>query len=363
LGGGIAVNDESESAQNQDAEVGRPGTAGPAATVSTIADGDGQSRTELQRDAVAAGTTAPARLPGMTGLPAARQAPDPGEFHAGRWWAVVVVFLVAGAAFSSWVALGSAFDHGHRLSASATALLDVVVLAALIHVILFEYQSGASGVLTGLAHQEPGEDQGVQETLAFRRRGLKGAVIGQDGRASTSKTQVVLWTAAVLWALIDLLLLARSYPGGNIFTSTVTSNWRPEYLVLLGLPVAAAATAKAAVSGSNSGVGPLKSSTPDAQPSQQATRVYVRDPVPAGVKGFNAGVAELFTSDDGTVAWSDLQYVVFTMITLVFFAAQVLAQPQNGLPAVPAALLTLMGVSVSGYAAKKIVDTQGSVPT
>jgi hypothetical protein len=51
------------------------------------------------------------------------------------------------------------------------------------------------------------------------------------------------------------------------------------------------------------------------------------------------------------------------MITLVFFVAQVLAQPQNGLPAVPAALLTLMGVSASGYAAKKIVDTQGSVPT
>jgi hypothetical protein len=29
---------------------------------------------------------------------------------------------------------------------------------------------------------------------------------------------------------------------------------------------------------------------------------------------------------------------------------------------VPAALLTLMGVSASGYTAKKIVDAQGSVP-
>jgi len=39
------------------------------------------------------------------------------------------------------------------------------------------------------------------------------------------------------------------------------------------------------------------------------------------------------------------------------------AQPQNGLPPVPAALLTLMGVSASGYAANKIMETKGSVPT
>lgn len=49
-------------------------------------------------------------------------------------------------------------------------------------------------------------------------------------------SQVVLWTGAVVWALADLLLLARAYPGGNLFTGAVTSNWRPEYLVLLGLP-------------------------------------------------------------------------------------------------------------------------------
>jgi len=168
--------------------------------------------------------------------------------------------------------------------------------------------------------------------------------------------------AAVLWALIDLLLLTRAHPGGNLFGSAVATNWHPEYLVLLGLPVAAAATAKAVVNGSNSGQGPQPSSPPGAQQNQQAARVYVRDPVRAGVRGFSAGIAELITSDDGTVAWADLQYVVFTMVTLVYFVAHLLAQPQNGLPAVPAAFLTLMGVSASGYAAKKIVDAQGSAP-
>jgi hypothetical protein len=199
--------------------------------------------------------------------------------------------------------------------------------------------------------------------ITYRFTGLKAAVIGQDGRASTSKAQVVLWTGAMVWALTDLLLLARAYPGGNLFTGAVTSNWRPEYLVLLGLPVAAAATAKAVVSGSNAGKGPVKSSHPAAKPRPQATRVYVRDPVPAGVKGFSAGVAELITADDSTVAWADLQYVVFTLITLVYFLVQVLAQPQHGLPPVPAALLTLMGVSASGYTASKIVETKGAVPT
>jgi hypothetical protein len=145
-------------------------------------------------------------------------------------------------------------------------------LAVLAHVVLLWYQSGIKNGSTA----DP-----AQETLSYRRRGLKAAVIGQDGRASTSKTQVVLWTAAVVWALIDLLLLARAYPNGNLFTSAVSTNWRPEYLVLLGLPVAAAATAKAVVSGSNNGQGPVTSSQHAAM-SDQAVRVYEREPVAPG---------------------------------------------------------------------------------
>jgi len=290
---------------------------------------------------------------------AAKPPPNPQEFKKPRWWAAAILLLIAAIVFTVLVALGSVFDHAHRLAAALTALLDVAALAALVHVILVTYQSGRAGVL---AVDQAQPDAGIKQTIAYRSRGLKGAVIGQDGRASTSKTQVVLWTAAVVWALVDLLLLARAHPGGSLFTAAVTSNWHPEYLVLLGLPVAAAATAKAVVSGSNGGQGPFRQSDLGQKPGSPTGRVYVRDPVPSGVQGFAAGIAELITADDNMVAWSDLQYVVFTLITLVFFVAQVLAQPQNGLPAVPAALLTLMGVSAAGYTAKKIVDTQGSVP-
>jgi len=278
-----------------------------------------------------------------------RRPPDSRNFAAG-WWLIALTLVAAAAVLCVVVARGTHLTTAHRAAAAWVALMVVVALAVLAEAILLWYQSR-----TGRA---PGRKVPGQ-TLAFRRRGLKAAVMGQDGRASTSKTQVVLWTAAIVWALVDLLLLARAYPNGNLFTSAVT-NWRPEYLVLLGLPVAAATTAKAVVASTNSGRGPIAG-----EPSGELAgnlgldRVYMRDPVPAGVQGFLAGVAELFTGDDGVVAWADLQYVVFTLITLVYFTAQFLARPAAGLPPVPAALLTLMGVSATGYAANKIVNTRG----
>jgi hypothetical protein len=282
---------------------------------------------------------------------AVRQPPDSSRVAVG-WWLLAIVAVAVAAWLSVVVARETHFTTGHRAAAAWTALLVVATLAIVAQVILLWYQAQ----LLSAAGDAPG-----QPTLAFRRRGLKAAVIGQDGRASTSKTQVVLWTGAVVWALVDLLLLARAYPGGSLFISAVKTNWHPEYLVLLGLPVAAATTAKAVVGGANSGQGPATS-----DPSSMAkiasglsgNRVYVRDPISPGVWGFLKGVAELFTGDDDAVAWADLQYVVFTLITLVYFASQFLAQPSAGLPQVPAALLTLMGVSATGYAANKIVSTK-----
>jgi hypothetical protein len=299
--------------------------------------------------------SAPPPLPhgGVSGTPSAvRRLPDRSKVNIG-WWIFAILLLAMAVLWSVVVAKGTVFTQLHRTSAAEAALLSVAALAVLAHVILLWYQSGINS--------RPPADP-AQETLNYRRRGLKAAVIGQDGRASTSKTQVVLWTGAVVWALIDLLLLARAYPGGNLFTSAVATNWRPEYLVLLGLPVAAAATAKAVVSGSNNGQGPVRQAQHPAMPDQ-TVRVYRREPVEAGVKGFVVGVAELITADDRTVAWADMQYVVFTLITLVYFVVQVLSQPGQGLPPVPAALLTLMGVSASGYTASKIVETKGTAQT
>jgi len=270
------------------------------------------------------------------------------------WWPFTIIVLAIAVLLSVLVALATGFSDAHRAAAALVALLDLAALAMLAHVALLSYQSGiANDTDTG-----PGGS-----TLAFRRRGLKAAVMGEDGRASTSKTQVVIWTGAVVWALIDLLLLARAFPSGNLFTAAVGNDWRPEYLALLGLPVAAAAAAKAAVVGSNGGRGPQPGTPAEVAERLQALRVYVRNPVPDGeMAGVAKGLAELITSDDGSVAWADLQYVAFTLITLVYFAVQLLSQPRNGLPPVPAALLTLMGVSAGAYTANKLVDTKGTAP-
>jgi hypothetical protein len=295
-------------------------------------------------------TTTPAHEPGNGGW----RPPDPRNFAAG-WWLIAVALVAAAAVLAVVVARGTRSTTGHRAAAAWVALLVVVALAFVAQAILLWYQSR-----TARASDGPPPDL-AERTLAFRRRGMKAAVMGHDGRASTSKTQVALWTAAVAWALVDLLLLARAYPGGNLVTNAV-ANWRPEYLVLLGLPVAAATTAKAVVASTNSGRGPLTcplSSVPD---TLGLDRVYLRDPLPAGIRGFQTGVAELLAGDDGAVAWADLQYVVFTLITLTYFAAQFLARPAAGLPPVPAALLTLMGVSATGYAANKVVTTRGVNP-
>ena len=181
------------------------------------------------------------------------------------WWLGAIALVAAAGWVSYLVAKGTVFSTAHRAAAAWTGLLVVVALAVLAQAVLLGFQASTGG------------PDAESDNLAFRRRGLKAAVMGQDGRASTSKTQVALWTGAVVWALIDLLLLARSHPGGSLFTGAVTTNWRPEYLVLLGLPVAAATTAKAVVASTNSGRGPLSS-----QPQNPGSdRTYVRGSVPA----------------------------------------------------------------------------------
>ncbi len=46
----------------------------------------------------------------------------------------------------------------------------------------------------------------------FRRSGLKGFVMGADGRASTSLAQVAIWSVALPFALVFLLLLVGRSP-------------------------------------------------------------------------------------------------------------------------------------------------------
>jgi hypothetical protein len=191
--------------------------------------------------------------------------------------------------------------------------------------------------------------------VAERRSGLRGLIVGADGRVSTSKVQAALWTGALLYAFLYVLLA-----GWHVWTRPETPRLKAlengleqllqhplqgEYVVLLGIPVAAAIAAKALVSGkilSGSMVKP-----------------------PSTDEGVVAGVAETVSNDEGSGDLLDFQYAAFNVILLLYFFAEFLgktsASPASGLPSLPPTLLALSGVSAATYLAKKSLE-KGTAP-
>lgn len=202
--------------------------------------------------------------------------------------------------------------------------------------------------------------------------------MGADFRASTSKVQAVLWTYAVLFALVFLLFVGRSPDcpikvsnataasptvrlddaGRNkkgclvlkqsrlhgAFNRLVNAPLQPEYIVLLGLPIGAAVAAKALTT------------------NKVVTGAVVKPPPPPAATGVLAGLAEVVSNDEGTTDLLDFQYFLFNLVTLAFFFLEFANRPENGLPKLPATLLLLSGVSGSAYLAKKGLE-RGTAPS
>jgi hypothetical protein len=189
-----------------------------------------------------------------------------------------------------------------------------------------------------------------------RRAGLKSLVVGADGRGSTSKVQAVLWTYAVLLVFLTMLFLYRtpwSGPGDPVvpspaetFDRFVAGPLQPEYFALLGLPIAAAIAAKGLTTGKTIRGDLVKPATES--------------------HGVGAGIAEVVSNDSGQADLVDLQYFAFNVVALAYFLVQfatvTLADPGRGLPTIPPTLLSLAGVSATGYLVKKSLET-GVAPT
>jgi hypothetical protein len=161
--------------------------------------------------------------------------------------------------------------------------------------------------------------------------------MGADGRLSTSKLQLVLWTGAIAFVFVSLLLQGRTNLPGL-----------PEhYLLLLGIPAAGMIGAKAVtVHGLVTG----RIDKPDQlPPADQA--------LPA--KGA-ARIAEAVTDDTGQLALPDAQFLLLNLVALGFFlvaffnltAPSEPGAPQE-LPEVPGALLALTGTATLAYLANK----------
>jgi hypothetical protein len=176
---------------------------------------------------------------------------------------------------------------------SATIGGDAVTLAGIVLI--------AAGVIVALLV--------VFELLAriTHARFLSTVILGADGRTSTSKTFIFLWTLLVGWALIALLIAGQfAHTHHCVLLSAPTRGcngeevglfqcgWRHllhaglsgSYLILLGVPAAAGVAAKAITQSQGTGTG-------------------FKKPKPPGGPNPFARATEIFSADDGTTDYPE----------------------------------------------------------
>ena len=110
------------------------------------------------------------------------------------------------------------------------------------------------------------------------------------------------------------------------------------YLVLLGVPAAAGIAAKGITQQQVNSPTGFKTTKP---PHRRF------DPF--------ARITEIFSADDGSTDIADFQYLIFNLITGVYFVSQFLNPDGSGLPTIPDTLLGLTSVSAGLYVGKKAV--------
>jgi hypothetical protein len=191
---------------------------------------------------------------------------------------------------------------------------------------------------------------------------LPTVVLGEDKRTSTSKTFILLWTLLVGWALISLLiagefvgqhgcvtgpraLAIKACMAGHDDVGLLQLGWTHflhigligSYLVLLGIPAAAGVSAKG-ITQSKVLSGQLTKTAANGNETKLGPRL-----------------AQVFSADDGTTDIGDFQYLIFNLITAIYFVSNFVNPDGNGLPMIPDTLLGLTGVSAALYVGKKAV--------
>jgi hypothetical protein len=204
---------------------------------------------------------------------------------------------------------------------------------------------------------------GIIETIAHvgaHKSFLGTVILGKDNRTSTSKTFIFMWTLLVAWALSSLLIVGElinthycaAIPKVDMAIATCTAKkdaigllqigWRNfivggltgGYLILLGIPASAGVAAKA-ITQSKSDAGTLVKT----KASQK--------------QSVSSHVAQVFSADDQTTDVGDFQYVIFNLVTAVYFVAEFIRPSTQGLPTIPDTLLGLTSVSAALYVGKK----------
>lgn len=167
-------------------------------------------------------------------------------------------------------------------------------------------------------------------------------ILGQDGRASTSKTLALIWTIVLAFNLLTLTYIAASAPTGS-GANQIPKGWADAafksldstYLAAVFGPLAAALLSKGIIT----------------------TRVNSRKTLqkPASLTGPSA--MDLIADDQGRLDLLDIQYCIFTLVTAVYVLTHFCKEPGQGIVSIPNTLAVLAGLSAAVFTGNKTVGS------
>jgi hypothetical protein len=170
--------------------------------------------------------------------------------------------------------------------------------------------------------------------------------LGADGRPSTSKLQMVVWTAAVVFSY-----LAVSWARYRLGVHGPMVALPDNLLIAMGVSGATAVSAQAIAISSAAKAAALPAAAPVVTP---LGKVYPAPPAATSQSGIVA-------DDSGNPDLGKIQVVIWTMIAVGVFLFKVVGSIKhgapNGLPDIDTTLVILMGLGHSVYLGKKVVES------
>jgi hypothetical protein len=185
-------------------------------------------------------------------------------------------------------------------------------------------------------------------------------VIGEDGQPSTSKFQMVLWTAAVVFAFLAIYYIR--FTNGSQQLPAIPTN----LLIAMGISVTTAVSAKS--------IAVTSQAKSDAATANVAIAAAAAGVAVAPASAPAPSQSGIFADDSGTPDLGKVQVMLWTLIAVGTFLFQVFALihcpaccPAGakvpcsignlGLPDIDQTLMILMGLGHGAYIGKKIAES------
>ena len=198
-------------------------------------------------------------------------------------------------------------------------------------------------------------------------------VIGEDGQPSTSKFQVILWTAAVVFAYLAIyqIRFSNGHPEGM-------PDMPQNLLIAMGISVVTSVSAKAiAVNASNNAAAAATAAPPKVVATGPSVITEAADGPPVLVTPVEIAAktnqlienqSGIFKDDSGSPDLGKIQLVLWTLIAVGIFLSGVFANVHNpgvctpqgdckeSIPDIGETLMILMGLGHGAYLGKKIAE-------